>query len=157
MAFNNDSTVFSTEKKKGGAYVLTSAAVTALSALTTSSTISDALDILSTVVKNSHVVTSTSIGFASSAPAPAGVILTLDAASLVAGSGYADGSYTDVALTGGDGTGATADITVSGGEVTAVTLVEGGTDYSVGNTLSADDADLGGDGGSGFAIDVATV
>lgn len=55
---------FSTEKKKGGSYVLTSAAVTALGALTTSSTVSDALDILSTVVEDSHVVSGTGIGFA---------------------------------------------------------------------------------------------
>ena len=66
MAFNNDSTVFSTEKKKGGSYALTSAAVTALGALTTSSTINDVLDILSTVVKDSHVVGNQSIGKARS-------------------------------------------------------------------------------------------
>ena len=57
--------MFSTEKKKGGAYALTSAAVTALGAVTTSSTVSDVLDILSEVVKDSHVVTSTGIGKAS--------------------------------------------------------------------------------------------
>ena len=38
---------FSTEKKKGGSYALTSAAVTALAAVTTASTVSDVLDILS--------------------------------------------------------------------------------------------------------------
>ena len=60
------STVFSTEKKKGGAYVLTSAAVTALAGMTTSNTISDVLDVLSTVVKDSHVVGANSIGKATS-------------------------------------------------------------------------------------------
>ena len=57
---------FSTEKKKGGSYVLTSTAVTALGALTTASTISDALDILSTVTKDSHEVDDNQIGKASS-------------------------------------------------------------------------------------------
>ena len=56
---------FSTEKKKGGSYVLTTAAVTALGALTTASTVSDALDILSTVVEDSHDVGPAAIGFAS--------------------------------------------------------------------------------------------
>lgn len=55
---------FSTEKKKGGSYKLTSTAVTALGALTTASTVSDALDILSTVVEDSHSVSATGIGFA---------------------------------------------------------------------------------------------
>jgi len=57
--------VFSTEKKKGGAYVLTSDAVTALGAVTTSSTVSDVLDILSQVVHDSHVVSASGIGKAS--------------------------------------------------------------------------------------------
>ena len=59
-------TTFSTEKKKGGSYPLTSAAVTALGALTTSSTVSDVLDILSTVTADSHVVDANQIGFATS-------------------------------------------------------------------------------------------
>lgn len=59
-------TTFSTEKKKGGAYALTSAAVTALGLLSTSSTVSDVLDILSTVTKDQHVVAANQIGKASS-------------------------------------------------------------------------------------------
>jgi hypothetical protein len=46
---------------------------------------------------------------------------------------------------------------VLAGAVTTVTLVAGGTGYVAGDVLSADDADLGGGGGSGFSIDVATV
>ena len=57
---------FSTEKKKGGSYALTSAAVTALGALTTASTVNDVLDILSTVTKDSHEVAPNQIGKASS-------------------------------------------------------------------------------------------
>lgn len=58
---------FSTEKKKGGSYALTSNAITALSTLTTSNTVSDVLDILSTVTKDGHKVASGQIGKASSA------------------------------------------------------------------------------------------
>ena len=81
----------------------------------------------------------------------ANAILTLGA--ITAGSGYTTGSYVNVPLTGGGGTGATADITVSGGAVTAVTLRNGGANYAAANTLSAA---LPG-GGSGFSIPVATV
>ena len=82
-------------------------------------------------------------------------ILTFGA--LTAGSGYAaDGTYTDVDLTGGTGTGATADVVVAGGAVTSVTLVDGGADYVIGDSLSALAADIGGSG-SGFAIVVASV
>lgn len=59
-------TTFSTEKKKGGNYVLTSTAVTALAALTTANTVSDVLNILSTVTEDSHVVASAQIGKATS-------------------------------------------------------------------------------------------
>jgi len=74
--------------------------------------------------------------------------------AITPGAGYADGVYSDVPLTGGSGGGATADITVAAGAVTVVTLVEPGAAYEVGDVLSADDADLGGGGGAGFAIPV---
>jgi hypothetical protein len=77
--------------------------------------------------------------------------------NLVGGSGYANNTYTDVPLTGGSGFGATADITVAGGAVTVVTIVLRGAGYVAGDSLSADDADLGGGGGSGFSIDVDTI
>lgn len=77
--------------------------------------------------------------------------------NLVGGSSYLDNSYTDVPLTGGTGFGATADVTVSGGAVTNVVLVERGAGYVVGDSLSADDSDLGGGGGAGFSIDVDTI
>lgn len=57
---------FSTEKKKGGSYVLTDAAVTALAAVTTATTVSDVLDILSEVTHASHEVDAGQIGKASS-------------------------------------------------------------------------------------------
>ena len=60
------STVWSTERKKGAAYPLTADAVTALTAVTTATTIREVLDILSTVVKDSHVVAANQIGKATS-------------------------------------------------------------------------------------------
>ena len=68
------------------------------------------------------------------------------------GSAYTNGAYTNQALTGGDGTGATANITVAGGIVTAVVINGHGVNYAVGNTLSASIA-----GGSGFILTVATL
>jgi hypothetical protein len=54
-----------------------------------------------------------------------------------AGSGYTDGTYTNQALTGGTGTGATANITVAGGIVTAVVINGHGTGYTAADVLSA--------------------
>jgi hypothetical protein len=71
----------------------------------------------------------------------------------VNGSGYTNGTYTNVALSGGTGYGATANITVSGGAVTAATLVRGGQWYLVGDSLSCQ---LIGPG-TLFALPVATI
>jgi hypothetical protein len=73
------------------------------------------------------------------------------------GTGYTDGTYPNVALTGGTGTGATANITVAAGAVTAATLVNPGTGYTAGDTLSAAPAALSGAGGTGFTETVATL
>ena len=71
----------------------------------------------------------------------------------VNGSGYTNGTYTNIALSGGTGTGATATLTVSGGAVTASTLVRGGQFYLVGDVLSC--ALIG--AGTAFALPVATI
>lgn len=68
---------------------------------------------------------------------------------------YVNGTYENVPLTGGSGTGATAHITVSGRQVTAVDIVDPGVDYVIGDILSADAANLGGMG-SGFQYEVDT-
>ena len=80
-----------------------------------------------------------------------GCIATLN--TLVGGTGYTNGTYTNVALSGGSGYGATANITVAGGIVTVCTLNRGGQWYQAGNVLSC--ALIG--GGSNFAITVATI
>jgi len=73
------------------------------------------------------------------------------------GTGYTNGSYTSIALTGGTGTGAVASITVSGGAVTVVTITTAGSGYQVGDVLSASNATIGGGSGSGLVITVATI
>jgi hypothetical protein len=76
--------------------------------------------------------------------------------TLTGGSGYTNGVYYNVQLTGGSGTAAYADITVSGGAVVAVVIRNGGCLYKVGNVLSAAVANIGGTG-TGFSVPVATV
>lgn len=76
---------------------------------------------------------------------------------IVEGVSYTNGAYTDVPLTGGSGSGATADITVAGTVVTVVTIVLKGTGYAVGDVLSAADSNLGSGGGTFFGVSVAEV
>ena len=77
---------------------------------------------------------------------------------IVGGSGYVQGTYTNVPLTGGSGSGAQATIVVdSGGLVNNVTITNGGTGYSTSDTgLSASNTNLGGSGSS-FSIEVETL
>jgi len=70
-----------------------------------------------------------------------------------AGSGYTNGTYYNVALTGGTGNSATATIVVSGNVVTSVTLVGAGCYYAVGDSLSATIGSIG----SGFILTVTGV
>lgn len=76
--------------------------------------------------------------------------------SLVAGSGYTNGTYTAVSLTGGSGTGAKATVIVSGGVVTSVIITTTGVAYSVSDVISASNTNVGGTG-SGFSVTVASV
>lgn len=83
-----------------------------------------------------------------------GVITGLN--SLSGGSGYTNGTYYDVTLTGGSGSYANATIIVSGGSVTSVTIANGGSLYRVGDVLTTSNANIGGSG-SGFSINVYTI
>lgn len=76
--------------------------------------------------------------------------------SVVAGASYNNGVYTNVPLTGGTGNGAAATIVVAGGVVTSVSITNGGSLYSVGDSLSAANTSIGGTG-SGFSVPVVTV
>jgi hypothetical protein len=72
------------------------------------------------------------------------------------GSLYTNGTYTNVPLTGGSGSGAIATIVVSGQAVTSVTLTNTGNFYAVGDILSTSSSYIGGSG-SGLSITVLTV
>jgi hypothetical protein len=76
--------------------------------------------------------------------------------TIVGGSLYTDGTYEDVPLTGGTGTGAEATIEVEDGAVTSVTITKDGKGYAVEDELSALAAKVGGTG-SGFKVPVKTV
>jgi len=79
--------------------------------------------------------------------------------TITGGTGYNNGTYYHVELTGGSGSlGAIANatITVSGGAVTSVTLTDGGSLYAVGEVLSANNVNIGG-AGSGFSVPVLNI
>ena len=84
----------------------------------------------------------------------AGNIADLD--GLAGGTGYeASQTFTSVPLTGGTGTGARAKIeTNAAGVINNVTLTSGGSGYTDDDTLSVNDANVGGAGGSGFSVTV---
>lgn len=56
--------------------------------------------------------------------------------AITAGSNYTNGVWTNVPLTGGAGTDATAQITVAGNVVTAITITNKGNNYAVANSMS---------------------
>lgn len=79
--------------------------------------------------------------------------------SIIGGSGYSgtSGSYRNVPLTGGSGSGALADIMIgAGGAVSVVAISFPGINYLIGDVLSASNANLGGSG-SGFSVSVAAI
>ena len=79
---------------------------------------------------------------------PTGVITAF--ANLTGGSGYVNGTYTSVPVTGGHGSGATwTSITVVGGVVTSAILGAPGIGFVFGDNVSASPASIGGSG-SGF-------
>lgn len=76
------------------------------------------------------------------------------------GSAYTDGTYTNVPLsyiTSGTGVGARATIIVSSGGIVTATITGLGIRYVAGELLTASDADLGGGGGSGLVLQVASI
>jgi hypothetical protein len=80
-----------------------------------------------------------------------GTILSLSA--VVGGSGYTNGIYYDVALTGGSGSGANATVVISSGVVTSVTIDNSGSLYQVNDSLSFAATSVGGTGtGASFTV-----
>jgi hypothetical protein len=86
-----------------------------------------------------------------------GIITGVSSASFTAGSGYTNGTYENIAVTGGSGQNATATITIAGSVVTAFTLNNGGQFYVTGDTLSFSPTSIGIGTGSGFSIAVTAV
>ena len=77
--------------------------------------------------------------------------------SISGGSGYANGAYFNVSLTGSaTGSGALANIVVSGGAIASVVLTNQGKQFAIGDALTAAAASLGGSG-SGFSVPVANI
>jgi hypothetical protein len=76
--------------------------------------------------------------------------------AITGGSGYVNGSYNNVPLSGGSGSGILANITVAGNVVTSVNIKNQGNFYAVGDILTATSAALGGSG-SGFQYTVTSV
>jgi len=102
------------------------------------------------VAPNNTTVITASQG-AGSAGVAAGYINAFNIAT--AGSGYANGTYNSVTLTGGSGTGAVATVIVSGGGVSTVSVSNGGSGYTAGDVLSCQAASIGGTG-TGFTLTV---
>jgi hypothetical protein len=83
-----------------------------------------------------------------------GIPVTLD--TLVGGTGYTNGTYTNINMSGGTGSGLLCNITVASGAVTVCTPVSGseGSGYTVDDTVTA----VSGIGsGTGFSIKVASI
>jgi hypothetical protein len=76
--------------------------------------------------------------------------------TITGGFGYANGLYSNVPLTGGSGSGATANITIAGNVVTSVTINNQGNFYAVGDVLTTSIVYIGGIG-SGFQYTILLV
>lgn len=77
---------------------------------------------------------------------------TINTFLITGGTGYTNGTYTGVALTGGTGTGAIATVTVAGNIVTTVVLTTAGSGYSIGDVLTGTVT-----GGTGWSIGVTAL
>jgi len=77
--------------------------------------------------------------------------------TLVAGTGYTNGTYENVPLTGGTGKGARGTVVVAGTVVTGVTITYPGYGYTVGDVLSVPGAYAGGTQTTASTVTVATV
>jgi hypothetical protein len=73
------------------------------------------------------------------------------------GSGYTDGQYFDVPLTGGTGTGLRSNIIVASGAVTEITVTNSGLNYTSDFNITSAPAILGGGSGLVLAAKISTV
>lgn len=77
--------------------------------------------------------------------------------SITAGTGYTNGTYENVPLSGGTGTGMLATVTVAGTVVTVVTVTKGGSGYTVADVLTVPGAYAGGTMTTPASVPVATI
>ena len=82
-------------------------------------------------------------------------VATVD--TLVAGTGYTNGTYENVPLSGGSGTGVLATVVVALTVVSTVTITKGGSGYAVNDTLTVPAAYAGGTATTNATVDVATI
>lgn len=87
-------------------------------------------------------------------PVTTGVIATFR--SIVPGTGYTNGTYSNVAFSGGTGTKAYGSITITGTGVSNVVITSGGTGYVAGDVITVSAILIGGTG-SGFSVTVSSV
>jgi hypothetical protein len=80
----------------------------------------------------------------------------ISSGTIVGGSSYVNGIYSNVPLTGGQGSGAIANIVVSGNTVTSVNIKNQGNFYAAGDILTVPTAYIGGVG-TGFVYTVSSV
>lgn len=99
------------------------------------------------VVSGTNIVAGTTVTAVTSS-----AVQTLGA--VTGGSGYTNGTYTSVPLTGGSGANAVATIVVAGGAVTTVTITTRGAGYIIGDALTAT-AFIG--PGAGFSVPVTAI
>lgn len=76
--------------------------------------------------------------------------------SITAGTGYTNGTYENVPLSGGSGKGVLATVTVASTVVSAVVITQKGEGYKVGDVLGIPGSYAGGTG-SGASVPVATI
>lgn len=81
-----------------------------------------------------------------------GSVGAINTYSITPGTGYTDGVYINIPLTGGTGTSAIATVTVAGNVVTAVSLSSLGTGYTIGDTLTGSVP-----GGTGWSITITAL
>ena len=88
-----------------------------------------------------------------------GSITSLDPNSIIPGSNYINGTYLNVPLQGGSGTGATANVLILNGKVSSLVLVLNGINYGIGDllTFGAINGVSSVPAGNGFSINVLSL
>jgi len=115
---------------------------------------------LPTVIRAGHPIIRDTATRAIYKPMPATDVLTDGVASfgtVVPGTGYTNGTYENVPLTGGTGTGVLATVVVASTVVSTITMTYGGSGYTVGDSLAVPAAFAGGTATTPGSAPVATI